>query len=215
MPDEAVVEHINVGRPRTVTNGDREVTTAIWKAPVTGPVAVRHDNIDGDEQADLEVHGGPDKAIYAYAAEDAEWWEAERSAVLGAGAFGENLTTRGLDVTNARIGEQWAIGTTLLQVVQPRLPCSKLALRMGDPLFVKAFTKARRPGAYLRILEEGEMTPGDAVRVVHRPTHDVSVGVVADAYTIDRTLLARVLTAGDDLTIDWQERIQRRLDKQS
>ena len=105
------------------------ITTAIWKEPVAGRVPVRGVNLDGDDQADRTVHGGPDKAIYAYAAEDIAWWAERRGADLGPAPFGENLTTIGVDVSDARIGERWAIGSTLLEVRQSRMPCFKLGLR--------------------------------------------------------------------------------------
>src|SRR3954452_12948833 len=115
----AHVVSVNVGRPRTVCTGRRAVSTSIWKAPVEGRVAVRGVNVDGDDQADRSVHGGPDKAVYAYALEDTRLWEAELGRELGSGAFGENLTTEGIDVSGALVGERWRVGTTLLEVVQP------------------------------------------------------------------------------------------------
>jgi MOSC domain-containing protein YiiM len=162
---EAHVLSVNVGRPRPVDTGRRTVRTAIWMAPVEGRVGVRGVNLDGDEQADLRVHGGPDKAVYAYAVEETREWEAELGRELGPGAFGENLTTAGIDVSGALLGERWRIGTTVLEVTEPRLPCFKLGLRMGDPSFVRRFAQASRPGAYLRIVEEGELGAGDAIEV--------------------------------------------------
>jgi len=145
----ARVASVNVGRPRPVDTGRRVVETAIWKRPVAGRVAVRGVNVDGDDQADRTVHGGPDKAVYAYALEEIRQWEDELGRPLGAAAFGENLTTEGIDVSGALVGERWRIGTTLLEVVQPRLPCFKLGLRMGDPTFLKRFAESSRPGAYM------------------------------------------------------------------
>jgi len=188
---------VNVGRPKEVDTGRRVVETAIWKAPVEGRVRVRGVNLDGDQQADLTVHGGPDKAVYAYAIEETQQWEAELSRELGAGAFGENLTTEGVDVSGAVLGERWRVGTTLLEVVQPRLPCFKLGLRMGDPLFVRRFALASRPGAYLRILEEGELGAGDAVGVERGSgqEHGVSVRLVSDAILNDHALIPKALEA--------------------
>src|ERR1700712_130454 len=165
---------VNVGRPRAVRAGTRTVSTAIWKAPVEGRVSVRGVNLDGDDQADRSVHGGPDKAVYAYAIEEIRAWEAELGRPLGPAAFGENLTTEGVDVSGAVVGERWRIGTTLLEVVQPRFPCFKLGLRMDDPGFVRTFAHGSRPGAYLRILEEGELGGGDAVSIEGRPEHGVT-----------------------------------------
>jgi MOSC domain-containing protein YiiM len=186
---------VNVGLPKDVDTGQRIVETAIWKAPVEGRVQVLHDNLDGDRQADLTVHGGPDKAVYAYAIEETRRWEGELGRELGAGAFGENLTTEGVDVSGAVIGERWRVGTTLLEVVQPRFPCFKLGLRMDDPGFVRTFAHGSRPGAYLRILEEGELGGGDAVSIEGRPEHGVTSRLVYDAILVDEDLIPRALQA--------------------
>jgi MOSC domain-containing protein YiiM len=170
--------------------------SAIAKAPVAGRVRVEGVNVAGDDQADRRVHGGPDKAVYAYAEEDAAWWAQELDrGDLGPGMFGENLTVRGVDVTGARIGERWRIGDVELEVCQPRLPCAKLGLRFGDPGMVKRFALAGRPGAYLRILREGALAAGDAVEIVARPDHDVTVALVSAAILLDETLLERAAAA--------------------
>jgi MOSC domain-containing protein YiiM len=182
---------VSVGRPQDV-GGTR---TAIWKAPAEGRVAARGVNLEGDDQADRSVHGGPDKAVYAYAREDAAWWEDVLGRDLGPGSFGENLTTEGLSLTDAVIGERWAVGGTLLEVCQPRFPCAKLGLRFGDPLMVRRFAKARRPGAYLRILEEGDLGAGDAIEVVDRPAHDVTIALVNEVVLHDRSRLPELLGA--------------------
>jgi MOSC domain-containing protein YiiM len=188
---------VNVGLPKAVDTGRRVVETAIWKAPVEGRVRVRGVNLDGDRQADLSVHGGPDKAVYAYAIEETRLWEEELGRELGAGAFGENLTTEGIDVSGALLGERWRVGTTVLEVVQPRLPCFKLGLKMGDPLFVRRFAQASRPGAYLRIVAEGELGAGDAIAVQRDggQDHGVSVRLVSDAILVDHELIPQVLEA--------------------
>ena len=196
-PQPARLLSVNVGRPRAVDTGRRTVRTAIWKQPVDGRVAVRGVNLDGDDQADRTVHGGPDKAVYAYGLDETRAWEAELGRHLGPGAFGENLTVEGLDVSGALLGERWRIGTTLLEVVQPRLPCFKLGLRMQDPRFVKRFGEASRPGAYLRIVEEGELGAGDLVEVEvdALPDHAVTVRLVSDAILLDHGLIPQVLEA--------------------
>jgi MOSC domain-containing protein YiiM len=188
---------VNVGSARTVGTGRGGVRTAIWKTPTRGRVAVRGVNLDGDEQADRSVHGGPDKAVYAYAVEEIREWERELGRELGPAAFGENLTTEGIDVSGALVGERWRVGTALLEVVQPRLPCSKLGLRMADPGFVRRFGQASRPGAYLRIIEGGELGAGDEVQVdvASRPDHGVTVRLVSDAILIDPGLIPQVLRA--------------------
>jgi MOSC domain-containing protein YiiM len=195
---------VSVGRPKVVPRGDGVATTAIWKAPVEGRVAVRGVNIEGDDQADRTVHGGPDKAIYAYASEDTAWWEGELGRELGPAAFGENLTLEGVELTEAVIGERWAVGSTLLEVCQPRFPCFKLGLRFGDPRMLKRFARARRPGVYLRILQEGELGAGDAVDVVHRPDHGVTIALVTEAVLHDHALSARILEA-PELAVSLRE----------
>jgi MOSC domain-containing protein YiiM len=192
----ARVLSVNVGRPAEVgTRRGRPVRSAIAKAPVDGRVVVAGVNLAGDEQADRRVHGGPDKAVYAYAAEDVAWWERELGRELGPGAFGENLTVEGVDVTGAVIGERWRIGTVELEVCQPRLPCFKLGLRFGDPRMVKRFTAAGRPGAYLRIAREGELAADDPIAVAGRPEHGVTVGLVSRAILVDHARLAQAAAA--------------------
>src|SRR6478736_10316835 len=144
---------VNVGLPQQLAvRLGRPMMSAIGKLPVEGPVKVEGINLAGDMQADRRVHGGPDKAVYAYAREDSDWWALELGREIVNGMFGENLTTEGVDVSGALIGERWRIGTVELEVCQPRLPCSKLGLRFGAQRMVQAFAKAARPGAYLRIV---------------------------------------------------------------
>jgi MOSC domain-containing protein YiiM len=162
---------------------------------VEGRVAVRGVNLDGDDQADRTVHGGPDKAVYAYALEEVNLWEAELGRDLGAAAFGQNLTTRDLDVSGAVIGERWSIGSVVLEVAQPRMPCFKLGLRIGNPGFVKRFAQASRPGAYLRIVEEGDLGASDPVEVISRPDHGVTSRMVFDAILQDPDLLPAAVRA--------------------
>src|ERR1700761_6286043 len=175
-------------RPARVNGGT--VLTAIWKHPVEGRVALRGVNLDGDDQADRSVHGGPDKAIYAYADEEVQAWERELGRDLGEAAFGQNLTTRDVPVSNAVIGERWRVGSTVLEVAQPRQPCFKLGIRIGEPGFVKRFALASRPGAYLRIIEEGDLGAGDRIEVTSRPDHGVTCRMVSDAILRDPALLA-------------------------
>jgi MOSC domain-containing protein YiiM len=157
----------------------RTVRTAIWKHPVAGPVAVAGHNLAGDDQADRRVHGGVDKAVYAYAVEDYAWWSEQRGETLVPGTFGENLTTTGFDLTEAWVGERWQVGTAVLEVSEPRQPCFKLGIRMGDASFVDAFDEACRPGTYLRIVTPGVVTAGDAVTLVARPDVRLTVGELA------------------------------------
>ena len=159
------VVSVNTGRPRPVERLGQLRQTAIRKEPVAERVAVRGVNVEGDEQADRKVHGGPEQAVYAYASEDYAWWERELGQALAPGTFGENLTTDGVDVSDARVGERWRIGQLLLEVTRPRLPCWKLGQRMGDQRFVARFGDEGRFGAYLRIVEEGDVAAGDVIEV--------------------------------------------------
>lgn len=198
------LESVNVGRPRPIEHPHGPTTSAIWKQPVGGRVAVRGVNVDGDDQADRRVHGGPDQAVYAYAAEDIAWWERELGRPLEPGIFGENLTTRGVDVTGAVVGERWRIGSVLLEVSAPRIPCWKLAKRMEDPFFVKRFAEAGRPGAYLRIVEEGELGAGDSIEVLDRPEHGVTVGLVSHAL-LHNHAEAPLLLEAPQLAASWRD----------
>jgi MOSC domain-containing protein YiiM len=187
---------VNVGRPQQIAaRRGRALMSSIGKAPVRGRVRVEGVNVAGDDQADRTVHGGPDKAVYAYASEDVAGWSEALGRELAPGAFGENLTTAGVDVTNAVIGERWRIGTVELEVAQPRLPCVKLGTRFGDLQMVKRFGEASRPGAYLRIVTEGELGAGDEIEVLSRPEHGITVAFVADAILLDESLRERAGSA--------------------
>ena len=201
---------VNVSVPRVIKWLGRVETTSIWKSPVAGRLRVEGVNIAGDDQADRSVHGGPDKAIYAYAREDQEWWERELGRSLELGAFGENLTLRGVDVNGALIGERWRIGTVLLEACQPRIPCWKLGARMGDPGFPRRFAEAGRPGAYLRIVEEGELGAGDAVEIVDRPDHGLTVGDVERVYHVDRARVRQLFDV-PELAEGWRVWARKRV----
>jgi MOSC domain-containing protein YiiM len=190
---EGSVLSVNVADMREIERQGKLVRTGIWKLPVAGPVAVRGVNVEGDDQGDRSVHGGPDKAVYAYAREDIDWWERELGRELPDGVFGENLTLTGIDPASALVGERWRIGSVLLEVSEPRFPCWKLGVRFGDPRMLKRFAAVRRTGTYLRIVEEGSLEAGDAVEVVSRPDHDLSIAVFAHAFLEDRSQLPRLL----------------------
>jgi MOSC domain-containing protein YiiM len=194
---------VNVGAVREFEYNGHPAKSAIWKSPVAGRIVARGVNLDGDDQADRKAHGGPDKAVYAYAVEDARWWEQEIGRSLVYGEFGENLTTEGIEVNNALVGERWEIGTTVLEVSEPRIPCWRLAVRMNDPLFPRRFTTAMRPGAYLRIVVEGSVGAGDAIRVIERPGHDLTIRDVFRIYTRDRDEVERLL-AVPQMSESWQ-----------
>ena len=164
------VVSVNLAEPRTLMRRGHEMTTGLWKRPAEGRVGVGRLGLVGDLIGDKRVHGGADKAVYAYALEDVMWWEEQLGRELGPGFFGENLTLRGVEVSGACIGERWRIGSTLLELSEPRHPCWKLAKKVGEPRFIKRFEQAGRPGAYLRVLDEGEVQKGDAVDVEAAPS---------------------------------------------
>jgi MOSC domain-containing protein YiiM len=204
------VVSVNVGVARSLRWGGRTVTTGIVKEPVEGTVAIGQESLGGDEQADLRVHGGPDKAVYAYAAEDYRWWSDQLRTPLEPGRFGENLTTEGIDLAGAVVGEQWRVGSAVLAVSEPRLPCFKLGMRMGDAGFVARFADARRPGAYLRVVETGSVRAGDTISVVSRPDHGLRVVDIVDAHAGDHDLTERI--AGNaDVASGWTAWARREL----
>ncbi|MFI1969561.1 MOSC domain-containing protein [Streptomyces cinnamoneus] len=206
---------VNVGRSRTT--GDLPGTegsftdgleTGIDKRPVEGAVAVASpgpkgtagSGVAGDHVVDLRHHGGDHQAVYAFAREDLDGWERELGRPLPGGSFGENLTTSGLDVNGARIGERWRIGTDLLlEVTAPRIPCRTFADWLGERGWIRRFTQEAAPGAYLRVIEPGQIRAGDPITVVHRPGHDVTISHTFRALTTERALLPTLLEAGDAL----------------
>ena len=186
---------VNVSRPREILRRGKPDRTAIFKVPVEGRVALRGHQLEGDEQADRRVHGGPSKAVYAYASEDTAWWEEQLGRSLVPGTFGENLTLSGVDIGAARVGERWRAGNAVVEVTQPRSPCWKLALRMGDPSFPRTFRAAQRPGTYLAVVEEGELGAGDPVEGISRPGHPVTIAVLAYLYEHDPKLASLAMEA--------------------
>ncbi len=174
---------LQVGVPRTVHQDGQEVSTGIFKSPVAGRVRMRSLNLDGDRQADLTVHGGQDKAVYAYPSEHYPFWKKELPGVdLPWGAFGENLTTSGLLETGVFLGDRYPIGTAEVVVTQPRLPCFKLNLKFGRDDMIKRFLASRRTGFYFRVLREGEVGAGDEIVRVHQDENRVSVTDVLNLY---------------------------------
>jgi MOSC domain-containing protein YiiM len=187
---------VNVARLREfrVLDG-RTIRTGLFKEPVDGPVMARRGGLEGDAIGDPSVHGGEAKAVYAYSRRDVEWWEGELGRQLEEGFFGQNLTLDGLDASEGVVGERWRIGGALFEVAAPRLPCFKLAARVGERGFEKRFGDARRPGAYLRVVEEGELRAGDAVEPVERPAHGVTVTMVSRALLGDKELREQLADA--------------------
>jgi MOSC domain-containing protein YiiM len=204
---------VNVGTPRTVDWAGRAVTSAIWKTPVAGRVTVAGINLAGDDQADRRVHGGPDKAVYSYSVEDYAWWTGELGTEIGPATFGENLTTEGIDLGRCVIGQRWHVGSTVLEVAQPREPCFKLGMRMGDARFVDRFAEAARPGAYLRIIAAGNVGAGDEIHPGDLPAHGLTI---ADLCNIPRdaprATLERVASIAD-VPEGWRAWAGRQLER--
>lgn len=205
----ARVEAVSVGRIRPTEHGTLK-RTAIDKRPVAGRVRVEPLGLVGDEIADLGHHGGPDQAVYAFACEDYAFWEDELGRPLAAGAFGENLTTAGVDVQNARIGERWRVGDTLLELSGVRIPCSVFAGFMDEPQWVRRFTENGVPGAYFRVIEPGTVAASDPIEVVSVPDHDLTVGFAFRAGTTSPQLLPQ-LAAEPRLSHRMRARIDRYL----
>ena len=187
---------VNVGLPREVVWRGKPVTTGIYKEPVSVRVPLRTLNLDGDAQADLRVHGGPDKAVYVYPSEHYAYWREELpDADLSWGAFGENFTTEGVLDDAVHIGDRLRAGSAEFVVTQPRMPCFKLGIRFGRPDMVKRFQRGGRNGFYLAVLQEGEVTAGDSFEWVAREDHGVTVAEVVGLYAADaanQDLLRRV-----------------------
>src|ERR1039457_116298 len=198
------VVSVNTGRASDAEWAGRLKRTAIDKRPAAGPVRVGRLGVAGDEQVDKENHGGYEQAVYAYAREDLDWWVEQLGRELRDGLFGENITTAGLDVTGAAIGETWRLGTAVAQVTSPRIPCVTFASWLGEPRWVRRFARAGRPGAYLRVLSEGEVGPGDDIEILDRPAVTVTVGEAMRAFYGDTDLM-RQLLAVDGLNARWDE----------
>jgi MOSC domain-containing protein YiiM len=192
---------VNLGTLRPLASADDGIT-GIDKRPATGPVRVvtpdtgGQSGLEGDRIATARHHGGPDQAVYAYAREDLDAWEHELGRPLRAGAFGENLTTSGVDCTGALIGERWLVGTeVVLEVSAPRIPCNTFAGWLDERAWVKRFTRQAVPGAYLRVIVPGTIAAGDPIAVIDRPGHDVTIGLTFQALTTRPELLPRLLAA--------------------
>ncbi|MBO0813387.1 MAG: MOSC domain-containing protein [Microlunatus sp.] len=224
----AVVGSVNIGRPQP--NPYKEtVHTGIGKRPVAGRVQVRApgpkqgglgSGLVGDFIGDTADHGGDGQAVYVFDREDLDGWQQRLDRVLDDGFFGENLTTRGIDVNDARLGERWRIGDhdhgdqpcdcLVIEVTGPRIPCSTFRGWMGEKGWLKTFTQVARPGAYFRVLAPGTVGAGDPITIIRRPDHEVSVSLVYRATTTERDLLPELLAAGDDLDDEFRELVADR-----
>lgn len=205
---------VNVGLPREIEWKGKFVRTSIFKAPVDGRVRVAQLNLEGDQQSDLSVHGGIDKALYAYPSEHYSFWRQELPSMhLPWGVFGENLTTEGLIEDAVHIGDRFRVGSAELVVTQPRMPCFKLGIRFERPDIVKRFLQSGRTGLYLAVLKEGEVTAGDSIELLKRDDHGVTVADVVNLYGRDATnqeLLRRV-TELPSLPESWRDYFRKRL----
>jgi MOSC domain-containing protein YiiM len=206
---------INIGLPREVSWQGKVVSTAIFKSPIEGAIKLRTLNLDGDRQADLSVHGGPNKAVYAYPAEHYDFWRAELSNMtLTWGSFGENLTTEGLLEENVCIGDTFQVGSAIVRVSEPRMPCYKLGIRFGRPDMVKRFLASKRTGFYFAVLEEGTVQAGDPITCVERSSHNIRVADITRLYAFDKddwATMRRVVEV-DGLPEGWRDYFQHRLE---
>ncbi|WP_328537173.1 MOSC domain-containing protein [Streptomyces sp. NBC_00344] len=201
---------VNTGPAKSSDHTDSDGgLTGVDKRPVTGPVrvfapgpkGVGGSGVEGDSVCDLRFHGGDARAVYAYAREDLDSWERELGRPLAEGSFAENLTTSGIDVSGALIGERWRIGSdVVLEVTGGRVPCRTFQGHIGERGWVRRFTRAGAPGALLRVIEPGEFTAGDPIEIVHRPGHDITVALLFRAVTVERELLPRTMVAAE-----WME----------
>jgi len=205
---------VNVGQPRRVPWRGQTVATAIFKEPVEGAVQLRRLNLDGDRQADLKVHGGPDKAVYVYPSEHYEFWRLELPGTeLPWGAFGENFSTEGLLEESTGIGDRYRVGSVLVTVTQPRMPCYKLGIKFGRNDIIKRFLASRRTGFYFSVAEEGEVRAGDTVELLAREQSRVSVADIVRLYVADDPdpeLLQRAVEL-EALPANWRDYFLQRL----
>jgi len=209
---------VNVGQPRENPWKTMKLT-GIDKRPVAGPVTVRAPRakgmgmvgLAGDRVYDVREHGGPDRAVYAYAREDLDFWAAQLGRPLPDGVFGENLTTEGAEVNGALIGERWRVGpTVVLEASGPRIPCGTFEGWLAQAGWIKRFALTGRPGTFFRVIEPGEIQAGDEIQIVHRPDHDVTVALTFRALLVEPELLPRLLAA-DALPRDIRDLAHRRI----
>ena len=208
------VVSVNAGLPREVQWRGKAVRTSIFKAPVPGRVRIRNLNVDGDEQSDLTVHGGADKAVYAYPSEHYEPWRRDLPGIdFPWGAFGENLTTEGLLEDRVCIGDRFRAGSAQLVVTQPRMPCYKLGVRFERPDMAKRFLRSGRTGFYLAVLEEGDVASGDALELVAKDPKGVTVADIVTLYATDAANQDLLRKASDlpALPESWREYFRERL----
>ncbi|PYL04616.1 MAG: MOSC domain-containing protein [Verrucomicrobia bacterium] len=205
---------VNVGRPQDIIAGGKTVRTSIWKNPVQGRVHVSTLNLDGDQQSDLSVHGGVDKAVYLYPSEHYSYWRTQLPEVdLPWGAFGENFTTDGILEDQIKIGDRIRVGSAEFMVTQPRMPCYKLGIRFNRRDMVKRFLESKRSGFYLAVLGEGEVEQGDAIQFIERQQSGVTITDIVNLYSTDahNQELLRRATDLPALPQSWKDYFRKRL----
>ena len=216
MASDTKLISVNIGLPRVIMNNGEPITTGIFKEPVAGRVMLRTLNLDGDRQADLSVHGGASKAAYAYPSEHYEYWKQEFPEMkLPWGMFGENFTTAGLFEIELNIGDKFEVGSAVVIVTEPRLPCYKLGIKFGRADIVRRFLASERTGFYFAVLQEGDVGVGDQIKLVERSKHSVKTNDITQLYTRDKhnTRLLRRAIEVEALPEGWKSYFQHRLDK--
>ena len=216
MRPDAKLISLNVGVPRIVVSNGDPVSTGIFKEPVAGRVMLRTLNLDGDRQADLSVHGGPSKAVYVYPSEYYDYWKHELPEMkLPWGMFGENFTSSGLFESELSIGDKFRVGSALVMVTEPRLPCYKLGIKFGRSDIVKRFLASERTGFYFAVLQEGEVGVGDQIELIEGSKRSVRVSEITQLYTREKHnvgLLRRAMGV-EALPESWKSYFQHRLEK--
>ena len=205
---------VNVGLPREITLGGKTIRTSIWKYPVEGRVHVSTMNLDGDQQSDLSVHGGVDKAVYLYPSEHYSYWRTQLPDVeLPWGAFGENFTSEGILEDAIKIGDRIRVGSTEFVVTQPRMPCFKLGIRFNRRDMVKRFFESKRSGLYLAVIREGEVENGDSIEFTEKQETGVTITDIVNLYTLDsgNQELLRRATELPALPQSWKDYFRKRL----
>lgn len=200
---------VYVGRPQTYPWLGRELVSSIFKQPVEGPVRLLAENLEGDQQSDLKSHGGRDKALYVYAQEDVDWWSEQLDRPAEPSWFGENLRVAGIEIHSCVIGETWSVGSAIVQVTEPRTPCWKVGLRMGDPAFPRRFAASGRPGMLMRVLQQGVLQAGDPIEVLHRPAHGITVRRISEIY-FGRDPDLEPMRQAPELAAHWQTWVEHR-----
>jgi MOSC domain-containing protein YiiM len=187
---------LNVGLPREVEFEGNLIKTGIYKNPTEGRIALRRLNLDGDRQADLSVHGGPDKAVYSYPSEYYPFWRDQYPNIeMNWGMFGENFTTSGLFEDEVNVGDEFEIGSSKLVAVQPRMPCFKLGVKFGTVTVIRKFFASEKPGVYFRVLREGEVAAGDEIKMIKRDEHNITIKDIMKLYTTEKSNTEKIKKA--------------------